>query len=98
MNLFLFIYQIQTLPTVGASDVTSFQPPNSSDWRVVVANGEDNAGNPNVDTVVYRWSGTVLVQTQLLATTGASALEIFAVDSALYLAVTSWTDTRWTMQ
>ena len=61
---------------------------------MVIANGEDNEGNPNVDSAVYCWNGTMLVQTQMLATIGASALEIFAIDNALYLAVTSLTDTR----
>lgn len=91
---YVMISQIQTLPTLGASDVTSFQSSSSSEWYVVVANGEDNAGNPNLDSVVYRWNGTMLVQTQLFATIGASALNAFTIDNTLYLAVASLTDTR----
>ena len=63
-------------------------------WYVAVASGEDNSGNPNVDSDVYLWNGTALVRTQSLATIGASALEHFSVDGALYLAVSSLTDTR----
>ena len=62
---------------------------------MVVANGQDNAANPNVDSILYRWNGTGLEQTQNLATIGASALEIFTIDGTLYMAVTSLTDTRY---
>lgn len=62
---------------------------------MVVGNGVDNAGNPNVDSVVYRWNGTALVQAQRLATIGASALEIYTMEGTLYLAVASFTDTRY---
>lgn len=61
----------------------------------MVGNGVDNAGNPNVDSVVYRWNGTALVQAQRLATIGASALEIYTMEGTLYLAVASFTDTRY---
>ena len=85
---------MQSLSTVGASDVTSFQLPGNMDWYVVVVNGEDNTGNPNLDSVVYRWNGTQLVQTQILTTIGASAVEVFSVEDSLYMAITSLTDTR----
>ncbi len=91
------------MASVGASDVVVFQDPGSgsgsgtgsADWYVVLANGEDSAGNPNVDSVLYLWNGTALVHTQSLATSGASALEVFTVGGSLYLAVASLTDTRW---
>lgn len=79
---------------MGARDVVSFQSPNSSEWYVVVANGEDNTGNPNVDSLVYRWNGTFLEQSQILSSIGASALETFTIDGTLYMAMTSLTDTR----
>ena len=86
--------QVQTLPTVGATDVVTFQSM-SQDWFVVVANGVDNTGNPNVDSVVYRWNGTGLQQVQQLATIGASALEAYSIGNRLYLAIASLTDTRY---
>ena len=87
--------QVQTLPTVGAADVVSFQSPSSGQWHVVVANGVDNAGNPNLNSVVYRWNGTALEPVQLtLATIGASALETYTLGGTLFLAVASATDTR----
>lgn len=86
--------QIQSLPTVGASDVVSFQSPSTQVWYVVVSNGVDNIANPNVDSVLYRWNGTALQQDQTLATIGASALEIYTIGGTLYLAVASVTDTR----
>ncbi len=61
---------------------------------MVVANSEDNTGNPNVDSTLYRWNGTELVPSQNLATIGASALEVFTIDGTLYLAIASLTDTR----
>ena len=61
---------------------------------IVVANSEDNDANPNVDTIVYRWSGTVFVQIQRLSTIGASALATFIYRDELNLAVASLTDTR----
>ena len=93
--------QVQSVDSVGASDVVVFQDPGtgsgsgSADWFVVLANGEDSAGNPNVDSILYLWNGTALVHTQSLATSGASALEVFTVGGSLYLAVASLTDTRW---
>lgn len=61
----------------------------------MVANGVDNTGNTNVDSVVYRWNGTALETLQPpLSTRGASALEIYTLDGALYLAVASVADTR----
>ena len=75
--------------------MVSFQPPSSEEWYVAVANGEDNAGNPNVDSYVYRWNGTALVLVQRLPTIGASALTSYTVNGALYLAVASLTDTRY---
>jgi hypothetical protein len=76
--------------------VVSFRSPSSLDWHVVVANGVDNSGFTNVDSVVYRWNGTALhpVQAQL-PTRGASALEIFTLGGELYLAVASVVDTRY---
>ena len=85
---------MQSLSTVGASDVASFQLPGNTDWYVVVVNGEDNTSNPNLDSVVYRWNGTQLVQTQVLTTIAASAVEVFSVEDSLYMAITSLTDTR----
>ena len=84
--------QVQSLATVGAADVVWFQA--SETWYVVIANGEDNAGIANVDSVLYRWNGASLEQVQLLATRGASAMEIFTIDTTLYLVVASLTDTR----
>ena len=83
---------------MGAADVLSFQSPSSLQWYVVVANGEDDTGNTNVDSVVYQWNGTTLeaVQAQL-PTRGASALETYTLDGQLYLAVASVTDTRYGM-
>ena len=81
------------MPTTGATDVATFQSP-AQDWYVVVASGMDNTGNPNVDSMVYRWNGTALEPFQELATIGASALEIYNIDGTLYMAVTSLTDTR----
>lgn len=84
--------QIQSIPTQGASDVVSFDV--DGVCHIVIANSEDNDANPNVDTVVLRWSGTSFVQFQRLSTIGASALETFTLGSELYLAVTSLTDSR----
>ena len=84
--------QVQSLPTQGASDVVSFNVGDSC--YIVISNGEDNDANPNVDTVVYRWSGTAFVQFQRLSTIGASALATFIHRGELYLAIASLTDTR----
>ncbi len=87
--------QVHLLPTSGAADVAAFQSPSTQDWYVVVANGVDDSGNPNVDSSVYRWNGTGLEQFQQLATIGASALEVYRIDGIIYLAVASLTDTRY---
>lgn len=81
---------------MGAADTLSFQSPSSLEWYVVIANGEDDTGNTNIDSVVYQWNGTALqaVQSQL-PTRGASALETYLLDGQLYLAVASVTDTRY---
>ena len=84
--------QVQSIPTQGASDVVSFDIDGSC--YVVIANGEDDDANPNVDTVVYRWSGTAFVQFQRLSTIGASALATFSYRGELNLAIASLTDTR----
>lgn len=70
----------------------------TQEWYVVVANGEDNSGNPNVDSIVYRWNGTGLEQHQQIATIGASALEVFNNRGNTALAVTSLTDTRYCIE
>ena len=88
--------QIQNLSTVGANEVLSFQSSSSMDWYVVIANEEDNSGNPNVDSFLYRWSGTTLELVQRLPTIGASAVTTYTIDGTLYLAVASFTDTRYT--
>lgn len=75
--------------------MVSFQPPSSADWYVVIANGEDNSGNPNVDSFLYRWNGTALELIQRLPTIGASAVTSYTIDGTLYLAVVSLTDTRY---
>lgn len=84
--------QVQSLPTQGASDVLSFDVDGTC--YIVVANGEDNDANPNVDTVIYRWSGSSFVEFQRLSTIGASALTTFIYRNELNLAVASLTDTR----
>lgn len=86
------ILQVQSIPTQGASDVVSFNIGDSC--YIVIANSEDNDANPNVDTVVYRWSGTTFVQFQRLSTIGASALATYLHRGELNLAVASLTDTR----
>lgn len=83
------------MATVGAREVVSFQSPSSLEWYVVVANGEDNTGNPNVDSFMYRWNGTALVLTQHLPTIGASAVTTYTIGETLYLVVTSLSDTRY---
>lgn len=92
------LLQIQNLSTVGASEVLSFQSPSSMDWYVVVANEEDDSGNPNVDSFLYRWSGTTLELVQNLPTIGASAVTTYSIDGTLYLAVTSFADTRYSTE
>ena len=84
--------QVQSIPTQGASDVVSFNVGGSC--YIVVANGEDNDINPNVDTVIYRWSGSAFVQFQRLSTIGASAMATFIYRDELNLAIASLTDTR----
>ena len=88
--------QVQSLPGQGASDVVSFSVDDSC--YIVVANSEDNNANPNVDSVVYRWSGNVFVQVQRLSTIGASALATFIHRDELNLAVASLTDTRYAIE
>ena len=83
---------MQSIPTQGASDVVNFNIGDSC--YIVIANSEDNDANPNVDTVVYRWSGTAFVQFQRLSTIGASALATYLHGGELNLAVASLTDTR----
>ena len=61
------LLQLQSIPTVGASDVVSFQAPNG-DWYITIASREDNEGNPNVDSLVLRWNGTKFEQTQVCGT------------------------------
>ena len=58
------ILQLQSIPTVGASDVVSLQAP-TGDWYIVFASREDNEANPNVDSLVLRWSGTQFELTQV---------------------------------
>ena len=49
---------LQTIPSVGATDVISFSV--SGQWYVLVANGEDNQGNTIVDSTLWAWNGTLL--------------------------------------
>lgn len=84
--------QVQSIPTQGASDVLSFDVDGTC--YIVVANGEDNDANPNVDTVVYRWSGSSFVEFQRLSTIGASTLTTYIYRNELNLVVASLTDTR----
>ena len=58
------LLQLQSIPTMGASDVVSFQTTNG-DWYLVIANGRDNTDNPNVDSLVLRWNGTAFQQSQV---------------------------------
>ena len=58
------LLQLQSIPTMGASDVVSFQTTNG-DWYLVIANGRDNMDNPNVDSLVFRWNGTAFQQSQV---------------------------------
>lgn len=54
---------LQTLPSVGVSDVISFSL--SGQWYVLVANGEDNQGNTIVDSTLWAWNGTLLERFQV---------------------------------
>ena len=58
------LMQLQSIPTLGASDVVAFQT-TSRDWYLVIANGGDNMDNPNVDSLVLRWNGTAFQQSQV---------------------------------
>lgn len=85
--------QIQSIATVGASDIVSFEDSNG-EWYIVIASREDNEGSPNVDSVVMRWSGGRFVPFQSLETIGASAVEVLAIGDTHYLVFASFTDTR----
>ena len=84
---------MQTIATVGASDVASFGAPNG-EWYIVIASREDDGGSPNVDSVVMRWSQGRFVLSQSLETIGASAVEILSIEGSHYLVFASFTDTR----
>lgn len=58
------LLQLQSIPTMGASDVVAFQT-TSLDWYLVIANSGDNMDNPNVDSLVLRWNGTAFQQSQV---------------------------------
>ena len=49
---------VQRLPSQGVSDLATFSV--GDQWYVLVANGEDNAGNNIVDSTVWFWNGTAL--------------------------------------
>ena len=75
--------------------VSFLSPGPTQQWHVVIANGMDNAGSPNVDSVLYRWNDTALEPVQqTLPTIGASSLEVYTLDGSLFLAAASATDTR----
>lgn len=89
-----FLMQAQSIATVGASDVVFIEAPNG-EVCIVIANREDNEGNPNVDSVVLRWNEGHFEPFQTLETIGASAAAAFYIGDSLYLAFSSFTDTRY---
>lgn len=86
--------QAQSIATVGASDVLSLEAPNG-EMYIVIASREDNEGSPNVDSVVLRWNEGHFEPFQTLETIGASAAAAFYIGDSLYLAFSSFTDTRY---
>lgn len=90
------VMQAQSIATVGASDVVFIEAPNG-EVCIVIASREDNEGNPNVDSVVLRWNEGRFEPFQTLETIGASAAAAFYIGDSLYLAFSSFTDTRYNL-
>ena len=81
-------FQLQDLPSSGATAAVFFTAPSSVSY-LVVANSLDNAGTSQVSSDIWRWDpvNKRFTQQSSLLTLGASALTVFTISDKLYLAV-----------
>ncbi|XP_053406314.1 adhesion G-protein coupled receptor V1-like [Mercenaria mercenaria] len=83
---------LQNLDSRGATDVVYFNRNNIH--YIVIANSQDNGGNTEVNTDIWRWEpGTKrFSKVSTLRTLGASSLAVFEIEDKIFLAVANFYD------
>lgn len=77
----------QTIATIGALDWESFEI--GGETYLAVAN-HHNDSSYNVDSMIYKWNGTLFVEFQAVPTNSACDWESFEIDGETYLAVANY--------
>ena len=89
----MFYLQIQDLPSSGASGAVFYTSPSGINY-LVVASSQDNTGNSQVRSDIWRWEpvNQKFSRETSLSTLGARGLAIFMISDNIYLAVANHYD------
>lgn len=80
----------QAIPTKAAETWESFTI--DGETYLAVANMRNNLRSYNINSVIYKWSGSSFTEFQAIPTNGAADWESFSIDGKTYLAVANHHD------
>lgn len=80
----------QQIPTIGAFDWEYFSINNHH--FLCVANYQDNNSNYNLNSVIYKWDGSLFVPIHDVFTHGATDWEFLQIENTYYLCVANYKD------